>query len=454
MSPLIYDRMEELRFLNQHYQQDKFNMIVVYGRRRVGKTTLLKAFCEKKKHIYYLCTSDSLQSNINKLKQEFYELSGDETFLAISGNLYDLLKYLVKVVVDQKIVLAIDEFPYLLETDRSVASVLQKVVDEVLVNSRLFLILSGSSIGMMENDVLGYSSPLYGRRTGSWKVEPFKFEEIHYFYRRGIEDMVKAYSVFGGIPFYLSQVDSRLSVEENISKKILSKNEVLYQEPDFVITQEFRETRNYKNVLSAIASGKVKTNEISMFTGMDSSNLSKYLYLLREVNLVEHTLPYGSKRNGIYSIRDNFIRFYFKFVYPHREMVEIDESEKLIRLIKKDINAYYGKVFEEIVIDLIDRKKIRLPFEYDSVYRYWKNEIEIDGILVNSNDSSLTIVEVKWSDAVDARRIISELKDKISAARLSSKINGYVVVAKSFKLRPKEAFTLDLDDIKKELWKT
>lgn len=451
MSPTMYDRNEELQFLNELYSKNAFNLVVIYGRRRVGKTTIIKAFCEDKKHIYFLCTSESIESNLAELRREFFELTGDDTFLSISGSLFDLLKYLVRVIGNQKVILAFDEFPSLLEADKSVGSVIQKAVDELLVNTRLFLIISGSSISMMENEVLGYSAPLYGRRTGSLKVEPFRFEEIHHFYRNDIIDLVKAYSVFGSMPFYLAQMEKSRSVQENIRDEILSKNVVLYEEPNYLLRQEFREIRNYEAILAAIASGKVSLNEISQRTGMDSSNLSKYLYLLGQVKLIEYVLPYGSKRNGIYAFGDNFLRFYFRFVHPNRKLVEIGETDRLARLIEKDINAYYGRVFEEVVMDLIGRHKLKVPFEFDSVHRFWKKDIEIDGLLVNSMDSSLTLVEVKWSEDINAEKILDDLRNKVAKAKVKNRINGFVVVAKSFKTRTKEAYIIDLAEVSSEL---
>ncbi len=451
MPPSMYNRKEELQFLNELYKKNTFNLVVIYGRRRVGKTTIIKTFCENKKHIYFLCTSESIESNLAGLRKEFFELTGDDTFLSISGNLFDLLKYFVRVIGNQRVILAIDEFPYLLEADKSVGSVVQKAVDELLVNTRLFLIISGSSISMMENEVLGYSAPLYGRRTGSLKVEPFRFEEIHHFYRNDVTDLVKAYSVFGSMPFYLAQMEKSRSVEENIRGNILSKNVVLYEEPNYILRQEFREIRNYENILAAIASGKVSLNEISQQTGMDSSNLSKYLYLLGQVKLIEYVLPYGSKRNGIYTFGDNFLRFYFRFVHPNRKLVEIGETDRLVRLIEKDINAYYGRVFEEVVIDLIGRRKLQVPFEFDSVHRFWKKDIEIDGLLVNSVNASLTLVEIKWSEDVNAERVVNELKDKIAKARIQSRINGFVVVANTFRTRTEDAYLISLSKISREL---
>ena len=237
------DRQRELEFLEKKYREDKANLIVIYGRRRVGKTELIKKFLENKKGIYILCSKDSLNENIKELKRKFFEITKREYFLKLETlSFFDIFKYFVEEIGDEKIIIVLDEFPYLIELNPGIVSVFQKIWDELLENTKIFLILCGSSIGMMETEVLGYKSPLYGRRTGEWKVEPLNFRHVKNFFEKyNIEDLFKIYSICGGTPFYLAKLDPELTVEENIKRKILTKGEVLYNEPKVLLKEEFRE---------------------------------------------------------------------------------------------------------------------------------------------------------------------------------------------------------------------
>ncbi|WP_252896552.1 AAA family ATPase [Metallosphaera hakonensis] len=226
MVPQFIDREQELRFLELKYQEDRAQFVIIYGRRRIGKTELIKQFIKGKGAIYHLCTSDGILENMNRLKEEFSLFTGKNYFRSMNVKLDELLIYLADEVKDQRVILVLDEFQYLVQSDRSVTSLLQKAWDEKLSGTRMFLILTGSSIGMMENEVLSNKSPLYGRRTGSWKVNEIAFPYLFQFFPRyTVEEVIKAWSVLGGVPLYLIQFDVNKSVEDNLKEKILKKGE-------------------------------------------------------------------------------------------------------------------------------------------------------------------------------------------------------------------------------------
>lgn len=250
------DRERELEFLEEKYNEDKAQFIILYGRRRIGKTELVKQFIKDKEAIYHLSTTDGIQNNVNRLKETFARFTGKNYFRSLNVLFDDLLIYFGDEIGDKKVILAIDEFQYLIEADRSIISQVQRAWDEKLRSTKIYLLITGSSVGMMENEVLSTKSPLYGRRTGSWKLSALPFPSLSSFFRnKDIEELIKIWSTVDGIPFYILQLDPRLSVEENIKFKIMKKGNVLYDEPLYLLREEFKEQRVYLSILRAVSQG-------------------------------------------------------------------------------------------------------------------------------------------------------------------------------------------------------
>ncbi|MBU7010166.1 MAG: ATP-binding protein [Theionarchaea archaeon] len=447
------NREAELKFLEKKYSEDSAQMIIIYGRRRVGKTELIKKFIQKKYSLYVLCTRDSLAENIKELKTKFCELTKKEYFLKLESSSYaELLKYLLDEIENEKLVLAFDEFPYLIEMEKGITSVFQKMWDELLKDRNVLLILCGSSIRMMETEILGYKSPLYGRRTGEWKVEPFVFRDIvKMFTKFSLEECMKLYSVFGGIPFYLAQIDQNISVEENIKKKILSKGEILYNEPKIVMRQEFREPRTYTLILKYLSLGYNRHGELASVTGIEKGNLSKYLSVLEETRLIEYILPLGKRKRGIYRINDTFFNFWFRFVYPHLSDLELGLVDEVFLRIQPQLNAFYGLMYEQLILDLIRTKSIQIPFSTHEVRRWWHKDKEIDVVALNTETKEILFAEGKWKDEVNAEKIVVNLKEKAQHVRWfnTTRKEYFAIFAKSFSNRPGDCLCFDLKDLEK-----
>jgi AAA+ ATPase superfamily predicted ATPase len=447
------NREEELKFLEEKYLEDSPQLIIIYGRRRVGKTELIKKFIQNKKNIYILCSKTSIRENIDELKRKFYEITGKEYFLNLNTtSFFDLFKFFVNEIKNEKIVVVFDEFPYLMEIDKSIVSIFQKIWDELLVNTRVFLILCGSSIGMMESELLSYKSPLYGRRTGQWKVEPFKFKDIRKIFENfSIEDTIKIWSIFGNIPYYLSFFDKNLSLEENIKNKILKKGEVLFEEPKFLLKEEFREPKTYMLILKYISLGYNTQGQLSSVTGIEKGNLSKYLSVLEETKIIEYILPLGQRKRGMYIISDPFFNFWFRFVYPNISNLEIGLIDKVFSRISNELNDYYGIMFERLILELIKTKTIEFPFNFDWVGKWWYKDKEIDIVALNSKTNETVFVECKWQENVDAEKILNELEEKSKFVkwRNEKRKEYYAIFAKSFKekIREENLFLFDLKDL-------
>jgi|Deesub1362A_J573_1020465.scaffolds.fasta_scaffold06334_2 hypothetical protein len=461
MLQLFVDRRRELEFLEEKYREDSPQLVILYGKRRVGKTELIKRFMRNKEGSYILCTKDSVEENIGEMKRKFYELTGRRYFLRLETiSFFELMRYLVEEVGDKRIIIALDEFPYLIELSPGIVSVFQKIWDELIANTKIFLILCGSSIGMMETEVLGYRSPLYGRRTAEWKVEPLEFPHIREFFPDySLEDLIKIWSICGGTPFYLAKMDSDLTVEENIRRNILKKGEILYNEPMVIMREEFREPRVYTLILKYISMGYCTHGEISSATGMDKGNISKYLSVMEDLHIVDYILPLGKRKRGIYTIKDPFFRFWFRFVYPNLSDLEIGLVEEVFHRISSKLNQYYGEMFERLIYELIKSKVLFEEFSFTEVRRWWHKDKEIDIVALNEDARKILFAECKWKENVNCKKIVAQLAEKAKHVRWHNKSREevYAVFAKSFSERiedfnGKTVICFDLEDLRDKIF--
>ena len=437
---MFVNRKRELEFLERKWEEKRAQLIIIYGRRRVGKTMLLKEFLKEKKGVYFLSTADSMDENVKGLAEKLAELTGKEYFMEVK-DFGRLFRYLADEIGGERAAIIIDEFQYLMALEPGILSILQKVWDEHLKGTNLFLVLCGSSVGMMEK-TMEYKSPLYGRRTGQWKVEPFDIRGIaEMFPEKSMEELVKTYAVFGGVPFYLDLVRG-LSVEEAIREKVLRKGEVLYEEPEFLLREELREPRVYKLILKGLALGYETLGELVNFTGLSRGHISRYLDTLERLDLVGYELPYGKRKRGRYYIKDNLFNFWFRFVYPNLGDLELGLVDEVWAKIEPKLNAYYGKVFERLVVEMLRQKMI--DFGQRRVARWWHKGEEID--VVAELEEGLLFVEVKWSELKrrEAEKIIGELKRKAEHFEGNKR---FLLIAK--KVEDKGEGMMDLEDLEK-----
>ncbi|QKQ99210.1 ATP-binding protein [Metallosphaera tengchongensis] len=424
------NRGKELKFLEEKYREDKAQLIILYGRRRIGKTELIKQFIKGKEYIYHMSTTDGILNNLNRLKEAFARYTGKNYFKSLNVALDEMLIYFGDEIGYRRPILAIDEFQYLMDADRSVVSLLQRAWDEKLASTKIFLLITGSSVGMMENEVLSKKSPLYGRRTGSWKLTRLSFSHIpEFFPGKKIEDLVKIWSIVDGIPFYILQLDASKTVEDNVRDKILKKGSVLYDEPLYLLREEFREQRVYLSILKALSQGYNTISKISEVTGIDKGNLTAYLDRLEENEIVERVTPYGMKR-GWYEFKDNFFDFWFEFVYENLNDLEMDRVEEVMRRI--DLDRYFSFKFEKLIRELVRERSIVLPLEYEYVGKYLHKGEEVD--VIAEGKDAIFLGEVKWSEEVDCKPLLTKMRKVMGNLNKSGeKQEYYGVFAKSFK---------------------
>ncbi len=412
------DRAEPLAFLNRQFREPRGQFIVIYGKRRVGKTELVKQFFADKPHLYFLADKTSAFDQLKTLSAKIGEHYGD-AFVAQRG--FGTWEQVFAYLKDkERLIWVIDEFPYLIEADPAIPSLFQKGWDEYLKDSKVFLILMGSSIGMMETEVLGYRSPLYGRRTGQLLLQPLDFVDARQFFpRKSFEEALALYAVGGGIPAYLLEFRPEFDVWMNIRDRVLALESFLYREPEFLLREELREPRNYFAILKALAAGKTKLGEIVNETGFPKSKITKYLSVLTDLNIVQREVPVTEERpekskRGIYRIVDYFFRFWFEFVVPYRSELEEGEFDAVLKKIKPAFPLYLSAVYEDVARELtMDwARRGELPFRPTRMGRYWDKDVEIDLSGHSKEDNVALFGEVKWTNKAMSIGIYEQLKQK------------------------------------------
>ena len=291
------NRENELDLLNKHYNKSGFKLFLLYGRRRVGKTELIKKFIEDKPSFYSLADKRGTQRNVERMAKSISIAFND--FEPKIDEFDSLFEYIYSKIGDEKYIVALDEFPYLIEKDDSIPSVFQIIVDEVLVNSNIFLLITGSSIAMME-DLLSSKSPLYGRRTASLKLEAFPFHQLKLFFPKyDILELIKMYSILGGTPYYCSMMDSDIGVIDNLEQNVLVKTTVLFREVEFLLRFEFRETGIYEGILEAMSTGLTSATKIANHAGINAKDIAVYLKILRNLRIIRKEIGRASCRERV-----------------------------------------------------------------------------------------------------------------------------------------------------------
>ncbi len=403
---MFIGRDKELKALERLYASDKFEFAVIYGRRRVGKTALINQFIGNKKAVYFMGVESNAKQNLENFSKSIIECSSGIEAETTFASFQAALEYVFKLAENERIILAIDEYPYVARSSKSLASTLQLLIDRYKDTSKLMLILCGSSMSYMEDQVLAYKAPLYGRRTGQMKILPFDFEETcRYLQNLSGEDKALVYGIVGGTPQYLLQINNKLSVEENIKNTYLNPMSFLYEEPINLLKQEVREPAIYTAIITAIATGASRMSEISTKVGEDTNVCSSYIKNLINLGIVQKETPYGEKasKKSIYSIEDNMFRFWYRFVLDNSSVIARGASDLVYRRIEPHISDYMGSVFEEICKQYLWKQLLadKCPIEFTSLGRWWgndpveKSQAEIDIMGEQDKDAAL-FGECKW----------------------------------------------------------
>lgn len=418
-------RKREMEKLESEYSRDS-SFVVIYGRRRVGKTTLIKEFLKDKTAFYFLATEEIESQSMKRLAGVVARTTKNRLLQnATFTDWLDLFQVIADYEPEKKKVFVIDEFPYLVKTNSAFPSILQNAWDEVLKDKNVMLILSGSLIGMMQKHALSYDSPLYGRRTSQMRLAPLLFTDIYAVQSLSFTESVEQYAVTGGVPKYLEFFEDGRELTEQIKDAVLSKNGFLYEEPFFLLKSESMTAVNYFSIIKAIADGNHKIGKIAGVLGIESSKLTPYLSTLSELGFVEKRTPVTEKnpeksRKGLYFIADNFIRFWFKYVYPYKGELELDNMQIVLEEMKKDFETkFVAFAYEDICKDIFANlcKRGVVDFVPSRIGAYWLNDYtgdtEIDVMAVDNQNKRIFAGECKYHrNPVDAP-VYYALKEKV-----------------------------------------
>jgi len=419
---MFVNRLRELEFLHKSYNERKPHFIVLYGKRRVGKTELVKQFFRNTPHIYFLADKTPEREQLRSLSEKTGLLFGDDFLVSRGfGTWYEFFAY---IKGKGRTIVVIDEFPFLIETNRAIPSIFQKGWEEHLKDSDIFLIILGSSMGMMETEVLGHKSPLFGRRTAQVLVEPFDFRDAAKFFPgKSVDELIYIYAVVGGVPAYLLQFDPLLNLWDNIRQKILTPEAYLYDEPEFILREELREPRNYFAILKAVSMGKARVSEIINETGFEKNVVGKYLSVLTDLRIVRRDVPvtetiYEKSKKGIYTVDDNYFKYWFHYVFPNRSFIQEGNIDYVIeKKIKPTLDIFTSQAFEDICRDYVRKGRLQ-GLMFNKTGRWWSKHGEIDVLALHEEEGIMLCGEAKWSIKKVGIDVLDGLKKKSDSIEL------------------------------------
>jgi len=446
---MFVNRTEELGYLEKLYKEKNARLLIIYGRRRIGKTELLRQFSKDKKHLFFSSDLSSEQEQLRQFTEKIYQVTGESFLQTQAFSSWEAsLRYIFDHLIDKIPLIIIDEFPYLCVSNSALPSILQKIWDEKAKENNIFLILCGSYMSFMEKEVLGSKSPLFGRRTGQIVLPPLRFEHLKDFFSHySKKDRVYTYAILGGTPAYLQRFSDKRTIEQNVKDEVLSKNAFLYSEPRFLLMEELREPSIYFSILKAIAFGKTRLNEIVQEAGIDDRHkVNKYLTVLRELHIVRRKVPLTEdkphkSRKGIYILDDPFFRFWFRYIFPNMSYLEEGDIDYVWEeKIKPNFDSFVGFIFEDICIQQLKslNKDNKLPFKAKNIGQWWDKRDEID-IVALDGKGSFMFCECKWTAKKIGISMLDELQNK------TNKFPG--VARKYFGFFSKSGFSKGIKDL-------
>lgn len=419
------DREQEMETLQSEYEKDGSALVVLYGRRRVGKTTLISEFIKDKNALFFLASEESEAQNRSLLKEKVAEFINSDLLRSAEVKSWDVLfQSIMDTPFESKPVIVLDEFQYLGKANPAFSSIFQRIWEEILKDKSVMVILCGSLISMMESQTLAYGSPLYGRRTAQIRLKQIPFAYYHEFFPgKSHRELIEMYAVTGGVPKYIELFSESGDIYSAIRKCVLNRSGYLYDEPHFLLQQEVTEVGSYFSIMRAIAAGNSKLSAISAVLEIKATSLTKYLKTLIDLDILEREVPITEEnpersKKGLYKIKDNYLRFWFAFVYPNMSFIESGHSEIVMNKIKKSlVRNHIAFVYEDVCKERMWELNAedRWPFNFTKLGRYWDARTEIDIAAIDPEGKNLILGECKyWQEPVDVD-VLRNLEAKTDA---------------------------------------
>ena len=419
------DREQEMETLQSEYERKGSALVVLYGRRRVGKTTLISEFIKDKKALFFLASEEAESQNRNTFKEKVAEFIDSDLLRSADIKTWDVLfKAIIDTPFETKPVIVLDEFQYLGKSNPAFPSIFQRIWEEILKDKSVMVILCGSLISMMESQTLAYSSPLYGRRTAQIRLKQIPFGYYNEFFPdKSRRELIEMYSVTGGVPKYIELFSESKDIYSAIQKCVLNRSGYLYDEPHFLLQQEVSEVGSYFSVIKAIAAGNSKLSAIAAMLEIKATSLTKYLKTLIDLDILEREVPITEEnpeksKKGLYRIKDNYLRFWFAFVYPNMSFIESGHSRIVMNKIKKSlVRNHIAFVYEDVCKERMWELNAEdaWPFHFSKLGKYWDSKDEIDIAALDPDGKNLILGECKyWVDPVGIS-VLRDLEAKTAA---------------------------------------
>ena len=426
---MFVGREHELKALNGMWERPSFQMMVMLGRRRIGKTALIDEFAKNKRVLFFTARQQTSANNLRDFCTVLYQFIGMPDVTPPMASWDAALKMLVDYAKKhtERFLFVFDEFPCAAISERSLPSVMQIAIDHGFKDLNMMMILCGSNEGFMESEVLGYKSPLYGRRTGQMRLTAFDaFDAARMLEGVPAQEVVKYYATFGGTPYYLAQVRPELGYERNVIDLMFSTSGLLYEEPAMLMRQELRDPATYNSLLDAVGQGETKLGAIADKAGIAAATASKYLATLADLGLVERQVPFGvdpaRTRKGLWKIRDPFFAFWYRFVSPNVASIESGNGEIAAQslVFGPMLDTYVGQRFEDVCMQWLMRVNGQegLPFLATRFGHWWgaepaaKSQADIDVIAADPQSGRILLCECKWRNQLDIAETVGVLRSR------------------------------------------
>jgi len=434
MKPSFVGRETELQLLDRLWARPDATLLILYGRRRVGKTKLLTYWLRQgdagetgqeqpiRRVLYWVAEPSSARDQLRSFSQAVYNFTNPQTPAPEDftyANWQQAWQQVAALAQVERLGLLLDEFTYLLEIDPSIAGQLQNLWDQTLSRSNLFLVICGSHLGMMLRHTLSYQAPLYGRATAHLRLQPLPFGmTARYFPRFDADERVAIYAIWGGIPAYWERLDPAVTLSDNIRHELLTANNLMQAEPRLLLQDFVNEPHNYVGVLRAIANDARTQGEIATFTGLAQGHVSQYLNILQDAGFVERRVPVTQgerSRLGRYHIVDPYLRFYYRFLASRQSQLALGIQEQSLAEIKRHLRDFIGaNTWEELCREWLLRASAQqaVPVLVDQVGSAWTRAAQVDVVGVNSMAKTLVLGECKWGPEPSGRSVLTELVEK------------------------------------------
>ena len=416
------DREEELATLESEYRRKGSSLVVLYGRRRVGKTTLLSRFIENRKALFFLASEESEAINRAAFKERAADFTGNDLLRQVDAKNWDVIfKAIVDYRCSEKKIIVIDEFQYIGKSNPAFPSVFQRIWEEQLKSANVMVVLCGSLVSMMRSQTLAYDSPLYGRRTAQIRMKQIPFSYYgEFFPGRSLRQQIERYAITGGVPKYIELFGDEDDLYGSIDRHVLNRSGYLYDEPHFLLQQEVTEIGSYFSIIRAIAAGNTKLSAISRMLEVKATSLTKYLKTLIDLDILEREVPVTEQnpersKKGLYRIKDNYIRFWFAFVYPNMSFIESGNKQIVMSKIKANlVDNHIAYVYEDVCREYMWQLNAegKWGFNFSKIGRWWDSKDEIDIAALDEEGRNLILGECKFWKKPVGSGVLSQLEQK------------------------------------------